>query len=191
MEFVRCMSNYLKIVVIRMVFKFMTMFLNTRGIVRIVCEWFVGQERDSHNVRETGLGNAVWSHQCRYNCMYRHVNLYNNMESISLGNRSLKLNPLRNLFGDENTIFRLIPRQQSRNVDWSFFLIWNEILPKNINGTMTSFLFGFCEESEVFFTNNLSRNFLTHLSMKNKGKLFFCHITMEASIVRANRVGSM
>ena len=48
MEFVRCMSNYLKIVDIRMVFKFMTMFLNTRGIVRIVCEGFVGQERDTH-----------------------------------------------------------------------------------------------------------------------------------------------
>ena len=48
MEFNRRMSNYLKIVDIRMVFKFMTMFLNISGIVRIVCEWFVGQERDTH-----------------------------------------------------------------------------------------------------------------------------------------------
>ena len=48
MEFVRRMSNNLKIVDLWMVFKIMTMFLNARGIVRIVCEGFVGQERDSH-----------------------------------------------------------------------------------------------------------------------------------------------
>ena len=55
MEFVRCMSNYLKIVDIRMVFKFMTMFLNTRGIVRIVCEGFVGQEGGTHGVTRPDL----------------------------------------------------------------------------------------------------------------------------------------
>ena len=48
MEFIAGMANNLKIVDTALMFKFVTMLINCRGIISIVCEWFVREERNSH-----------------------------------------------------------------------------------------------------------------------------------------------
>ena len=70
---------------------------------------------------------------------------------------------------------------QVRNFSISCLFTWGDIFPKNSKDTIISFL---VELSFSFFLsiNNLSKNFLMHLLMKNNGKEFFCHTDFKNKI---------
>ena len=102
------------------------------------------------------------------------------MESNSRGNLSLNTKPLRNLFGDEGD-FQIHSSTTITENNLKLLLNLDGNFAQNIKGKMTSFLF---EETSGGFRliNHLSKNFFTHLSIKNKGKPFFCHINFSLAI---------
>ena len=71
------------------------------------------------------------------------------------------------LTGDVKTIFKLQDVNLSLNNFWSFFRIWNEVLPKNGNLTKTFLLGTF--GTTTLGVYDLLRNDLIHESMKFKG----------------------
>ena len=100
-----------------------------------------------------------------------HVNLYSRIELRHLGIWSLNRKALDILTDDFKTTFTLISLLQVRNISVSCLFTWRDIFPKNSNDTFISFL---VKLSFTFFLfiNNLSKNFLTHLPMKNMEKSF-------------------
>ena len=102
-----------------------------------------------------------------------HVNIYSSMELRHLGIWSLHWKALDILMDDLKTTFNLMPLLQVQNISISCLFTWREIFPKNSKDTFISIL-GELSFSLFLFINNLSKTFLTHLSMKNNGKKFFC-----------------
>ena len=82
---------------------------------------------------------------------------------------------------DLKTTFNLMSLLQVRNISISCLFTWRDIFPKNSKDTVTSFLVEL-SFSFFLFISNLSKNFLTHLSMKNNGKEFFCHTDFKNKI---------
>ena len=85
-----------------------------------------------------------------------------------LGIGSLNRKALDILKDDLKTTFNIMSLLQIRNISISCLFTWRGIFPKNSKDTVISFL----EElsfSFFLFINNLLKNFLTHLSMKNSG----------------------
>ena len=70
-----------------------------------------------------------------------HLHLSASPESDILGNLSLSVKKVLTLTGDVKPIFKLQDVNLTLNNFWSFFRIWNEIIPKNRNLTKT-FLLG-------------------------------------------------
>ena len=93
---------------------------------------------------------------------------------------------------DLKTTFNLMSLLQVRNISISCLFTWRDIFPKNSNDIVISFL---VELSLTFFLfiNNLSKNFLTHFSMRNNG-VFLPHrfyeqdFLMKTGIVGTNIV---
>ena len=103
-----------------------------------------------------------------------HVNLYSSIELRHLGFWSLNRKALDILTDDLKTTFNLMSLLQVRNISISCLFTWRDIFPKNSKDTINSFLVEL-SFSFFLFINNLSKNFMTHLSTKSNGKELFCH----------------
>ena len=118
--------------------------------------------------------------------------LISSIELRHLGIWSLNREAFDNLTDDLKTIFNLKSLLRARNISISCLFTWRDIFPKNSNDIFLSFL---VELSLIFFLfiNNLSKNFLTHFSMRNNG-VFLPHrfyeqdFLMKTGIVGTNIV---
>ena len=99
------------------------------------------------------------------------VNLYSSIELRHFCIWFLNRKAFDILTDELKTTFNLMSLLQVRNISISCLFTWRDIFPKNSKGTVISFL---VELSFTFFLfiNKLSKNFLTHLSMKNIKKSF-------------------
>ena len=70
---------------------------------------------------------------------------------------------------------------QVRNISVSCLFTWRDISHENPKDNVISFL-AELSFSFLLFINNIFKNFLTHLSMKNNGKEFFCHTDFKNKI---------
>ena len=82
---------------------------------------------------------------------------------------------------DLKTTFNLMSLLQVRNISISCLFTWRDIFPRTLEDTVISFLEGLYF-SFLLFINNLPKNVLTHLTMKNNGKEFFCHTDFKNKI---------
>ena len=90
------------------------------------------------------------------------------------GNLPLKVKKALTLTGDLKMVFKLQDASLSLNNIWSFFRIWNELLPKNDNLTKVFLLGTFWTITLSVY--NLFRNDLIHESMNFGGYIcFFFH----------------